>query len=122
MNKKIRILLVEDEVLIGMFVASQLKKLGYTVLQQATTGEKAIQSAKENSPDIIVMDIRLAGEMDGIDAAAAIQSESDIPIIFVTGYDDKATKERAAKLHPRGFLDKPLEIGKLKSTIEACFY
>ncbi len=119
MEKSLRILLVEDEVVLAMLMKEQLKSIGYTVAQSVPTGEKAIIAAKENPPDLILMDIRLAGDIDGIDAAIAIKSESDIPVIFITGFDDKSIRERAEKTNPLAFLIKPAKMTELKETIDS---
>ena len=87
MDKQIKILLVEDEFINALLIKKQLEFIGYAVSHHVTTGENAIISAKQNHPDIIIMDIRLAGEIDGIEAASVIKSESDIPVIFITGYE-----------------------------------
>jgi CheY-like chemotaxis protein len=121
MKKVVNILLVEDEVITAMLMQSQLISLGYTVAEHVTTGENAVASAKENPPDIILMDIALAGEIDGIDAAAAIKSVSDIPVIFITGYEDQQYKERAEKIKPLEYLIKPLNMNKLKAIIDDFF-
>jgi CheY-like chemotaxis protein len=122
MGNIIKILLVEDEFLPAILMKKQLEKQGYEVTQSVSTGENAIISARQNPPDIILMDIRLVGEIDGIEAAAAIKAESDIPIIFITGYDDKEIRERAEKTKPLGFLIKPLEIHTLKTILDALFF
>ncbi|HNX23286.1 MAG TPA: response regulator [Spirochaetota bacterium] len=121
MVKTVYVLLVEDEVITAMLMEAQLKKIGYRISGHVTTGENAIAVAKEKRPDIILMDIRLAGRIDGIDAASVIRSETGIPIIFITSYDDQTTRERARILNPLGFLEKPLEIFKLKSIIDSHF-
>ncbi len=121
MKKNIKILLVEDEVITAMLMQSQLTGLGYVISQHVTTGENAIVSARENPPDIILMDIALAGEIDGIEAAAEIRSKSNIPVIFITGYEDQNNKERAGNTHPLEYLIKPLNVNKLKILIDAYF-
>lgn len=121
MRNQLKILLVEDETVNAMLLSEQLKSVGYAIANHVTTGENAIASVKQNPPDIILMDIRLAGEIDGIEAATTIESESDIPIIFITGYDDQTIKERAEKLKPCGYLIKPFEIDKLKIIIDSRF-
>ena len=121
MEKAIRILLVEDEVILAMFMKEQLKNIGYIVEQSVPSGEKAIIAAKENPPDLILMDIRLAGEIDGIDATIAIKSESDIPVIFITGFDDQSIRERAEKTKPLAFLIKPPKMTELKEIIDSFF-
>ena len=121
MNEKISILLVEDEVITAMLIEAQLKKIGYTLTNHVTTGENAIAATLLKRPDIILMDIRLAGNIDGIEAASVIKSETNIPIIFITSYDDQATRDRVRNLDPLGFLEKPLEIYKLKDIIDSHF-
>lgn len=118
MSETISILLVEDEFVSAMLMQKQLKFIGYALSHHVTTGEDAIDFARQNPPDIILMDIRLAGEIDGIEAAAEIKSVSDIPIIFLTGYDDQTVRERAEKTNPLDFLVKPLEINKLKAILD----
>ncbi len=121
MKKSIKILLVEDEAVPAMLLQTQLEKLGYNISEHVTTGENAIASSRRNPPDIILMDIRLAGEIDGIEAAAAIRSESNIPVIFITGYDDQKNRERAGMLNQLEYLLKPLNVNKLKLVIDAHF-
>ncbi len=119
MEKKIKFLLVEDEVINAMLIEEQLKIIGHVVSNHVTTGENAIISAKRNRPDIILMDIRLAGEIDGIEAATLINT--GIPLIFTTCYDDQTIRERAEKLNPLGYLVKPLNIDELKTIIDTYF-
>lgn len=118
MEKKLNILLVEDEFLNAMLMEKQLKHIGYTVSNHIATGENAIIKVRQEQPDVILMDIRLAGEIDGIEAASVIKSEFGIPIIFITGYDDQVIRERAEKLKPLGYLIKPLDIDELKAIID----
>lgn len=121
MEKRINILLVEDEVITAMLMRKQMADIGYPVSEHVTTGEKAIVISKHNQPDIILMDIRLAGELDGIDATEAIKTECDIPVIFITGFDDKEIKARAEKIKPLGYFIKPLNLISLKIVLDAHF-
>lgn len=121
MSNHVKILLVEDEVITSMFIKSQLKNLGFSDVTTTTTGEKAIISVKDTPPHICLMDIRLAGEMDGIETVYIIRSFLDIPVIFITGYDDPLIRKRADKLKPLGFLIKPLVINELKSILNRHF-
>lgn len=118
MEKVLRILLVEDEIITAFLMQEELKDIGYAVSQHVTSGEDAIISAKQNSSDLILMDIRLAGKIDGIEAASIIKSENNIPVIFITGYEDQAIRERAELLNPLGYLIKPLDMNKLKTIID----
>lgn len=118
MEKPVNILLVEDEVINAMLIQKQMKDIGYMISGHVTTGEKAITHARENHPDIVLMDIRLAGKIDGIEAAGIIKSESDIAVIFITSYNDRSIREKAEMLNPLGYLEKPLEIFRLKNIID----
>jgi CheY-like chemotaxis protein len=104
-----RILIVEDEIISAMALEKMLQKMGYEVVGIVTTGEEAIERSGQESPDIVAMDIRLAGKMDGIDAASRITAETGAGIIFMTGYDDEGTKARALALKPLGFMSKPID-------------
>jgi CheY-like chemotaxis protein len=119
MPKDLKILLVEDEVVTAMLVTMQLKRNGYEIMEHVVTGEEAIVSAKTYSPDVILMDIRLAGEMDGIDASKVIIAERPVAIIFLTSYDDQVTKLRADRLNPLGYLVKPLDISAFCNLVES---
>lgn len=103
-----KILIVEDEVISGMLLKHILKIEGFYVTELVTTGEKAIESVKSNPPNLILMDIQLAGKISGIDAVIEIQIFSSIPVIFITGYDDIEIKNKALALNPAGFFNKPL--------------
>jgi two-component system, response regulator PdtaR len=121
MEKPVRILLVEDEVVTAMSLKMELEKAGFEVCDQVTTGENAIMSAEQNTPDIILMDIRLAGKINGVEAAEKIKLTSEIPIIFLTGYEDRDTMERAKKINPLAYLIKPVGIGEIKAIIHTVF-
>lgn len=118
MNTTIRILLVEDEVFIAMALQMELKKAGYHICKSVATGEEAIVIAAQENPDVVLMDIRLAGELDGIEAAAQIRAARDIPIIFMTGYQDKKLMDRALTISPLGYFIKPVGIHDLKPSLD----
>lgn len=122
MKRKSRILVVEDEMLISMEIQETLARLGFEVAGQAITGEAAIDEAVKKSPDLILMDIRLQGEMDGIEAAASIKEQLGIPIIFLTAHSDKNTLERAISINPSGYLIKPFNERELFSNIEMALH
>ncbi|HBD95181.1 MAG: hypothetical protein A2015_04750 [Spirochaetes bacterium GWF1_31_7] len=102
------ILIVEDEAITVMLMKVIIKELGHTVQNAVATGEEAIRIVDTLKPDLIIMDILLAGEMNGIETAAEIRKKSDIPIVYATGYDDCDVKEKAMKTYPIGYLIKPL--------------
>lgn len=113
-----RILIVEDEQIVAMEMTVTLKKLGYTVVGTANTGEAAIERAGILHPDLVLMDIHLKGEMDGIEAAGEISSQYDIPVIYLTAHSDFDTMGRALETQPYGYLIKPFNDRALYSNIE----
>jgi PAS domain S-box-containing protein len=113
-----KILIVEDEVIVARTIASQLDQLGYTVIGKASSGKAAISRASETKPDLILMDIIIKGEMDGITTASYIHEQLDIPIIFLTAYGDEQTLERAKVTQPFGYVVKPFTIRDLRISIE----
>ncbi len=121
MNKEFKILIVEDEVMIAEWLKMQLEDEKYDVFDYLTTGEEAIDFVQEIKPDVIVMDINLAGEIDGIEAAKVITEKFHIPIIFMTGYEEPEIVERANKLEPLAYLVKPVAIWDLKPIFESIY-
>jgi PAS domain S-box-containing protein len=120
--EKTKILIVEDEAIIAMEIENQLHGLGYEVTSTVDTGEKAIQKAEADKPDLILMDIRIKGEMDGIDAAEVIRNRFGIPVIFSTAYLDEERIERAKITMPFGYVLKPIQERDLKVTVEMALY
>jgi two-component system, cell cycle sensor histidine kinase and response regulator CckA len=117
-----RILIVEDERIVAGDIRSRLRRLGYSVVDMVSTGEDAILRAEALRPDLVLMDIRLEGAMDGIQAAEAIRSRFDIPVIYLSAFADKQTVERAKVTEPFGYLIKPFEDTELHSSIEVALY
>lgn len=120
--EKPRILMVEDEKFIASYIKSKLIKLGYCVSSIVDSGEQAIETVKEDRPDLILMDIVLKGKMDGIEAASQIKKNFDIPIIYVTSFEDETMLDRAVTTEPFGYLQKPFEDKELHITIEMALY
>lgn len=116
------IMLVEDEIIVAADVKMRLESMGYDVLDIIDTGEDAIQKAGEGRPDLILMDIVLKGEMDGIEAAQQIRDLYDIPIIYLTAYSDKKILERAKITEAFGYVLKPFEDREVQSAIEMALY
>jgi len=119
---KIQILIVEDEAIIAMEIESLLQSLGYEITSIVDTGEEAIRKAEENKPSLILMDIRLKGEIDGISAAEEILNKFNIPVIFSTAYLDEERIERAKITMPFGYVLKPFQERDLKITLEKALY
>jgi len=122
MHKAIKILLVEDEVINAMLLREDISTMGYVIMHHVTTGENAVLYCKEYIPDIVLMDIRLAGKMDGIEAASLIKAQCKAQIIFISCYTDKMVMEKAQALMPLGFLAKPHDVTELKKLIDNCYY
>lgn len=119
---KTNVLVVEDESIVSKDIQQSLKKLGYNVIGAASNGEKAIEIAAELSPDIILMDIMLKGEMTGIEAADKIKAEHKIPVIFLTAYADESTLSKAKITEPYGYIIKPFKEIDLHTSIEMALY
>jgi PAS domain S-box-containing protein len=116
------ILIVEDEAIVAADLASKLQQLGYTVAGSTDRGEEAVGLACQHRPSLVLMDIRLAGAMDGIAAAQAIQREVDLPVVFLSAHSDRVTLERAKLAEPFGYILKPFEERELRTTIEMALY
>lgn len=117
-----RILIVEDESVIALELQTILKELGYDVVAVVNTGKKAIEKAEKEHPDLILMDIRIKGGMDGVEAADTIRSRCEIPIVFLTAFLDEERLEKAKLTMPFGYLLKPVQKRDLKVTIEMALY
>jgi PAS domain S-box-containing protein len=117
-----QILVVEDEMITGMDIQNRLKNLGYNVPVVVSSGSEAIKKVKENNPDLVLMDINLNGEMDGVEASSKIHSFSDIPVIYLTAYSDDNTLERAKITEPYAYIVKPFKDRELNINIEIAFY
>jgi len=116
------ILVVEDEAIVADDIKETLKCLGYAVTGTAKSGETALEKVAENRPDLVLMDIHLAGTIDGIEAAGQIHAAYGIPVIFLTAYADSALIERAKSAEPYGYIVKPYEERGLHSAIEMALY
>lgn len=113
----LKLLIVEDEVLTARLMEVKLSKAGFDVVDPVSSGEDAIESVKANKPDVVLMDINLMGEIDGIEAARKIQKNNDTKIIFITGYTSDTIKKRAMAINPYNYLVKPLEMEHLKELL-----
>jgi len=117
-HKSTKVLIVEDEAITAESIAGKLRKQGYTVLDIVDDGNQAIQCAGTQHPDIILMDIMLKGEMDGISAAETIDEEWHIPVIYMTAFADVPTVERAKHTYPFGYVVKPFRASELIAVME----
>lgn len=121
MSKK-KIMVVEDEQFVAKHIRNQLTKAGYNVVGIFSTGEEAVQKVGNLDPDLVLMDIRLAGPMDGIQTATQIRARFNIPIVYLTAFADTETVQRSRATEPFGYLLKPFEPKLLLSTLEITLY
>jgi two-component system, response regulator PdtaR len=119
---KYKILIVDDEILVAKSLEIMLKGAGYIVSGIVVSGQEAILKAKKLKPDLVLMDITLKGEIDGIQTAEYIQKNFKLPIIFLTAHNDKKTVERAKLTQPFGYITKPFDETKLLISIEMSIY
>jgi len=117
-----KILVVEDETIVARDIQQSLTRLGYDVPTTATSGEEAIRKTKEINPDLILMDIVLKGQMDGVETVRQINRQFDVPVIYLTAYADDATLERAKTTSPAGYMLKPFHPNELRPTIELALH
>jgi CheY-like chemotaxis protein len=115
----LRVLVVEDEFFIALHTEGMLQAMGHSVVGIAVSADEAVEMAEQHRPDVVLMDIRLIGVRDGIDAAADIKARVGTPLLFVTAHTDLATRQKAAATRPLGFLEKPLTQERLRAGLEA---
>jgi DNA-binding LytR/AlgR family response regulator len=117
-NTPAKILMVEDDMIIAADISMQLTKLGYEVTGINTRGEDALNTIKNNQPDIVLMDIVLSGKMNGIETAQIILEDFQVPVIFLTSNSDDATFQQAIKAKPYAFISKPFQKSDLERTLK----
>jgi signal transduction histidine kinase len=120
--KPASIMIIEDEGIVALHLARRLESLGHTVPVVVGSGPEAVRQAAVVQPDLVLMDIHLKGEMDGIEAAEQIRAQGDIPIVYLTAYADDPTLQRAKITEPYGYLLKPFQTRELQITIEMALY
>ena len=117
-----RILIVEDEVITATDLQRELTALGYEVTGTVDTAEAALSAVEDQKPDLVLMDITLAGQVDGIAAAAAVRGSANVPVIFLTSHADDRTIERATVAGPFGYVLKPFSGRELKAAVEVALH
>ena len=120
--QQVNIMVVEDEKIVAADIRQNLTMLGYMVPAVIASGEEAIRKAAEHCPDLVLMDIRLNGKIDGIEAAKIVQARLNVPVVFITAFADEATIQRAKSTEPYGYIIKPFGKKELQSTIEIALY
>lgn len=119
---KANVLVVEDEAIIGINIKSVLEQMGHHVIKLVPTGEEAIQEAERHQLDLVLMDIVLKGNIDGIDTARKITEICDAPIIFITAFSSEDKLERAELLRSAGYLIKPVRTEELQASVEMALF
>ena len=119
---KVKILVVEDESIVSKDIQLSLKRLGYAVIGTASTAEKALALVDSEKPDVVLMDIMLKGDMNGIEAAEIVKRDYKIPVIFLTAYADELTLSKAKITQPYGYIIKPFKEIDLHTSIEMALY
>jgi AmiR/NasT family two-component response regulator len=121
-SKKVRILVVEDQRIIALDLATTINRIGHEVVGIETKGERAVDAAESLRPDLIFMDISLAGEIDGIEAARIINERFNIPVVYISGNHDENTIEKSKAASAYGYLVKPVEDSDINTIINATIY
>lgn len=117
-----KILIVEDNLIVARDIQQQLQRIGHSVVGVTARGEDAVELAVATTPDLVLMDIRLDGEMDGIEAAQKIRDQVQVPVVYLTAYADDQTLHRARSTEPFGYILKPFEDSQLRTAIEMALY
>jgi CheY-like chemotaxis protein len=114
-----RIFIVEDEIITAKAIEESLKDLGYIVVGSTASGEEAVIKACELVPDLILVDVKLKGQMDGVSVTQRLRTLLDVPVIYLTAHSDEQTVRRALHSRPYGFLVKPFQENELDDAIQA---
>ena len=112
-------MIVEDEIISAMAMSQEFHDFGYVVTAQVSSGEDALEEVEKLRPEIVIMDLNLKGEMDGIETAKQIKSRFGIPILYVTGYPDEEMRNEANVVDPIGYFVKPVAYDEIESTIDS---
>ena len=109
-----KVLIVEDDFMLCLINKKSMELIGHTVVATVTNGANAIKEAKIHNPDVVLMDLRLNGDLDGIDTMNEIAKFSNVPVIYLTGNSDEINKQRAAKTNLLGFCVKPIHFEEIQ--------
>ncbi|MCH8568051.1 MAG: response regulator [Balneolales bacterium] len=112
------VLIVEDEFILQMMIEKMIQKMGHTIVGKAKSGEMAIELVKKVQPDVILMDIKIIGDYDGIETVLKIREFSNAPVLYLSGNTDPETMKRALATKPMRFIVKPFEFNDLKNAID----
>jgi CheY-like chemotaxis protein len=120
-SEKRKVIIVEDDLILNLLYESYLERLGFDTEGELVYGKTAIETAQKIEPDLIVMDISLEGDIDGVEAMLKIREFSDVPVIYITGNSDPYHVERAKKTDYLDYLTKPIEFEDLKKSVQKHF-
>jgi signal transduction histidine kinase len=118
----LHVLVIEDERVVAKDLQQTLVRLGYRVPLTVATGQAALEAASQNCPDLVIIDIRIEGELDGVETAELLRKRFDVPVVFLTAYADQATVARAKRTEPEAYLLKPVRMDELRSSVEIAIY
>ena len=121
-NQTKRILVVEDDTDIILSIKEGLEYHGYKVIGSAVSGEQALSMLERKTPDLVLMDIQLMGDMDGVETAEQVRSKFKIPVVYLTGLTDDKILDRAKLTDPYGYIVKPFELNRLMATVEIALH
>lgn len=113
-----QIIIVEDDLLLSLLLEKQVKRMGYHVAAKANNGEDAVEAIRKHLPDLILMDIKLLGEMDGVEVIEQARHFTDAPVLYLTGNSDETTRRRARATDPIDYMVKPVDMEELTRTIQ----
>jgi len=114
-----KIVVVEDDMIIQMFISKVLNDAGFEIVAEARTSDQALRCVEEYQPDLVLMDISIAGPIDGIETAEIVGKKYNTAVIFITGNSDQATIDRAKKTNPVDFIFKPIDENQLKRRLNS---
>ena len=114
-----KLMLVEDEAITALSLRSALMRLGYEVSEAVATGPDAVEKAFSYKPSVILMDINLIGDMNGIEAVEKIHERAPVPVIYITGYSNPGTRERALRTEPLAYLEKPVDVQDIRVLVDS---
>jgi len=112
-----RIVIVEDDLLLSLLLEKQVGRMGYNVAAKVISGEEAVEIIRKHDPHLVLMDIKLVGEMDGIEAIQKVRDFTNVPVLYLTGNSDETTRKRARSTDPVAYMVKPVDMNLLKKTI-----
>jgi CheY-like chemotaxis protein len=115
---EVKLLIVEDDDILARIISWRLKNLGYEVCGRAASGAETLELLGKERPDLVLMDINIRGDIDGIDTTVRIKKEFNLPVVFLTSHSDGPTLERAKATNPEGFVLKPFGDNELRVAIE----